>query len=259
MSGNTAQLRGINAQYEYDGWLRAHQSSAQEIAGLLAIVERDLADATGAISPDWRFGIAYNAALKLCTILLHASGFGFANRGFHASLVAFIMVRLKVFIIVVALIAVIIGMANRRSVAARTTNQQAAEILFAEKILPVLEAKCQACHTAESAQSGLDLSSRAALLKGGARGAAVIPGDAAQSLLIVALTGADEKRVKRMPPGGKPLDAEIIAAFKQWIDAGAPWPQLNAAARAEKSYWDKYQDADIWAFKKNAGGQSACF
>jgi hypothetical protein len=45
------------------------------VAGLLAIVERDLRDAEGEISADWRFGIAYNAALKLCTILLHASGF----------------------------------------------------------------------------------------------------------------------------------------------------------------------------------------
>ena len=25
--------------------------------------------------PDWQFGIAYNAALKLCTILLYASGY----------------------------------------------------------------------------------------------------------------------------------------------------------------------------------------
>jgi hypothetical protein len=41
----------------------------------LAIVERDLVDAEGAISADWRFGIAYNAALKLCTILLHSSGY----------------------------------------------------------------------------------------------------------------------------------------------------------------------------------------
>jgi len=41
---------------------------------LLAIVERDLVDAEGEISAAWRFGIAYNAALKLCTILLHASG-----------------------------------------------------------------------------------------------------------------------------------------------------------------------------------------
>jgi hypothetical protein len=58
-----------------NGWLRAHQSSVQEIADLLAIVARDLADAEGDISADWRFGIAYNAALKLCTILLHASGY----------------------------------------------------------------------------------------------------------------------------------------------------------------------------------------
>lgn len=58
------------------GWLRPHESSRKEIAGLLSIVERDLKDAREhAISADWRFGIAYNAALKLCTILLHASGY----------------------------------------------------------------------------------------------------------------------------------------------------------------------------------------
>ena len=42
---------------------------------MLAIVDRDLKDAEGDISADWQFGIAYNAALKLCTILLHASGY----------------------------------------------------------------------------------------------------------------------------------------------------------------------------------------
>jgi hypothetical protein len=58
-----------------NGWLRPHRTSPQEIANLLAIVERDLADAGGDVSADWRFGIAYNGALKLCTILLHASGY----------------------------------------------------------------------------------------------------------------------------------------------------------------------------------------
>ena len=58
-----------------NGWLRAHQTSPQEIRELLAMVERDLADAEGDISNDWRFGIAYNAALKLCTVVLHASGY----------------------------------------------------------------------------------------------------------------------------------------------------------------------------------------
>jgi predicted nuclease with RNAse H fold len=42
----------------------------------MAIVECDMKDAVeGGISADWRFGIAYNAALKLCTILLYAEGY----------------------------------------------------------------------------------------------------------------------------------------------------------------------------------------
>ncbi|MBE7501869.1 MAG: hypothetical protein HS113_16505 [Verrucomicrobiales bacterium] len=62
-------------QWAANGWLRPHQPSPQEIQDLLAIVRRDLADAEGDISADWQFGIAYNAALKLCTIILHASGY----------------------------------------------------------------------------------------------------------------------------------------------------------------------------------------
>lgn len=58
------------------GWLRSHTTSRQEISDLLAIADRDIADATsGGISTDWQFGIAYNAALKLCTILLYAEGY----------------------------------------------------------------------------------------------------------------------------------------------------------------------------------------
>ncbi|MDP6040809.1 MAG: hypothetical protein QGG64_19830 [Candidatus Latescibacteria bacterium] len=62
-------------QWAGNGWLRSHQTSPEEIGNLLAIVDRDLQDASGNISVDWRFGIAYNAALKLCTILLYASGY----------------------------------------------------------------------------------------------------------------------------------------------------------------------------------------
>ena len=59
-----------------NGWLRPHQTNRQQIADLLAIVDRDLADARNtSVSADWQFGIAYNAALKLCTILLYVSGY----------------------------------------------------------------------------------------------------------------------------------------------------------------------------------------
>lgn len=57
-------------------WIRKHQTSPQEIGNLLEIVKRDIKDAGfREVSADWRFGIAYNAALKLCTILLYAEGY----------------------------------------------------------------------------------------------------------------------------------------------------------------------------------------
>ena len=58
-----------------NGWLRPHQTDAAEVRELWLIAARDLRDAeSGGISPDWQFGIAFNAALKLCTILLYAEG-----------------------------------------------------------------------------------------------------------------------------------------------------------------------------------------
>ena len=66
-------------QWHGNGWLKAEPTSRQEIANLLAIVERDMKDATGSVSSDWRFGIAYNAALKLCTIALRAEGYRAAH------------------------------------------------------------------------------------------------------------------------------------------------------------------------------------
>lgn len=63
-------------KWQGNGWLRQHETSRQEIEDLLRIVERDLEDARcSELSADWRFGIAYNAALKLCTVVLHASGY----------------------------------------------------------------------------------------------------------------------------------------------------------------------------------------
>ena len=56
------------------GWLRPHQTTKSQISDLFGIVDRDLEDAGRGLSADWQFGIAYNAALKLCTILLYAEG-----------------------------------------------------------------------------------------------------------------------------------------------------------------------------------------
>ena len=64
-----------------NGWLREYKTSAQEVANILALVERDLTDAEREeISNDWRFNIAYNAGLQLATIVLYAAGYR-AGRG----------------------------------------------------------------------------------------------------------------------------------------------------------------------------------
>ena len=64
------------SQWQNNGWLRPHKTDKEEISNLLAIADRDIADATNPmLSDDWKFGIAYNAALKLCTVMLYAAGY----------------------------------------------------------------------------------------------------------------------------------------------------------------------------------------
>ena len=50
--------------WEANRWLIPHTTTREEVEDLLAIVDRDLADAAVEdLSPDWRLGIACNAAL----------------------------------------------------------------------------------------------------------------------------------------------------------------------------------------------------
>lgn len=66
------------------GWIKTHKTSKQEIDALFEMIERDLIDSKeSSVSNDWKFGIAYNAALKLCTILLNASGYRVNSTSAH--------------------------------------------------------------------------------------------------------------------------------------------------------------------------------
>ena len=62
--------------WEKNGWLTRHKTSRDEIQNLMKIIERDLEDSSArTISADWRFAIAYNAALQCCSIALYCRGF----------------------------------------------------------------------------------------------------------------------------------------------------------------------------------------
>ena len=58
------------------GWLSEHKSSREEIENLLGLVDRDLrACQAEGLGADWRFAIAYNAALQAATAALAAAGY----------------------------------------------------------------------------------------------------------------------------------------------------------------------------------------
>src|SRR5271165_4325171 len=65
------------------GWLKEHRTSRGEIADLLAVADRDLAACrTSGLHNDWRFNIAYNAALQLASAALAVAGYQ-AERSNH--------------------------------------------------------------------------------------------------------------------------------------------------------------------------------
>ena len=109
-----------------------------------------------------------------------------------------------------------------------------AQDLFASRVQPILEKRCAACHNPEARMSGFDLTSRAALARGGKQGLALIPGRAAESRLYQFVSGG------KMPPG-QPLPQAEAEALREWIDSGAAWPGPESfhkqRARAGLDWW----------------------
>ena len=109
--------------------------------------------------------------------------------------------------------------------------------LFESRIKPILEASCLGCHSGAALTSELDLSTREGLLKGGTRGPAVQPGNAAQSLLYRLVAHLDKPH---MPPLGDKLPEDVVAQLAAWIDSGAPYgPAQPAAPTATAGSADK--------------------
>ena len=65
-------------------WLIEQEPTRLEVGELLAVADRDLADAQASgLSPDWRLNIAYSAALQLATAALAASGYRATRESHH--------------------------------------------------------------------------------------------------------------------------------------------------------------------------------
>lgn len=138
----------------------------------------------------------------------------------------------------------------------------AAKVDFSHQIVPVLREHCGECHTGDKKKGGFSMNDRPSLIAGGESGKAVLPGNAAKSPLIEAITTKDPD--KQMPPKGARLTPEKVRLLREWIDAGAPWeegfafkkpayepplkprrPELPKAAAGRTNPVDRILDADL--------------
>jgi len=146
--------------------------------------------------------------------------------------------RLPLIAIIAALVvAPIAGAAAKRKVPTSALAPVKVDgAYFLSAVRPVLIGRCLGCHGGEEPQAKLDLSTREAILKGGAR-PIVKPGSSGQSILMHRVVAGT------MPPKGK-LPAAETAILRRWVDAGMPWSggrlELNSittATRAGLDWW----------------------
>ena len=107
---------------------------------------------------------------------------------------------------------------------------------FAREVRPILEANCYACHGPKKQKADFRLDDRAAALRGGTEGPAILPGKAAQSELILRVL-ADEEDDKAMPPKGDRLTAGQVGILRAWIDQGATWPDAAGGKPGFRDHW----------------------
>jgi len=102
---------------------------------------------------------------------------------------------------------------------------------FQEQVRPILQDKCISCHSGEKAQSELRLTSREAVLKGGASGPAVSLQKPTESMILSAVNYDGLK----MPPQGK-LPAKQIEVLTRWVAMGLPWATGDQASLEPKGH-----------------------
>jgi WD40 repeat protein len=90
-------------------------------------------------------------------------------------------------------------------------------VSFHGEVLPILRANCVACHKPGKAKGGLDLTSHAALLKGGDEGQMIMAGDALGSRMFETICGDEPE----MPKDSEPLLAQEVELISRWITQGA--------------------------------------
>lgn len=106
---------------------------------------------------------------------------------------------------------------------------------YQRQIKPILSARCYACHGVLKSESGLRLDTAIFAKKGGTSGAAIVPGNTGESILLARV--ASKEDAERMPPEGEPLTAAQQELLSKWIASGAAAPADEEPETDPNKHW----------------------
>jgi mono/diheme cytochrome c family protein len=121
-----------------------------------------------------------------------------------------------------------------------------ADFLFVRRVLPLLQAKCLACHGGnEEIEGEFSIADRAAFRKGGASGEPlVVPGKPEQSPLFMAVLRESEQWSAMPPKEAEKLTPQQLLWIRTWIEQNAPWPDADRIEEIRQQYAEEWNRDD---------------
>jgi uncharacterized membrane protein len=90
-----------------------------------------------------------------------------------------------------------------------------ATVSFANDVMPIIQSRCIGCHGGDRTEEGLDLKAHASIMAGSSNGPVIVPGDAANSLLVELVA------TQKMPKRGPKLTPPQVQLITDWVNQGA--------------------------------------
>ncbi|MDG2223586.1 MAG: PSD1 and planctomycete cytochrome C domain-containing protein [Rubripirellula sp.] len=124
------------------------------------------------------------------------------------------------------------------------SQEASAERLFTLRVLPLLREKCFGCHGGDSddLRGDYDLLTRAGMLRGGeSEEPSLVPGEPDKSSLYLAVLWDG---LEMPPKENDRLDEQQAGWVRQWIEAGAPWPDRKRQQQIQQAEWAVTENQD---------------
>ncbi len=118
-------------------------------------------------------------------------------------------------------------------------------------VIPIINLRCITCHGLRRQEGGLDLRTKASMLKGGKSGPVMVLGDPGKSLMIKKIHSKDMPPPARLIPDGvRPVNSAELEILAAWIRRGAPVVDVKPdVATHEPDSLVTNKDRKFWSFQ----------